>query len=128
MNSPDRKKNFAKCAWGYSLYLKRGNLRSYHHLLYAALRQRDWKAGFKPLTNKGHLQAHMNEPYASRMEALSSLRRASELAETLIKGAKFGGKLSDWSQISLDETLEPFQETVTPEMLVKVFEYIQTTK
>jgi hypothetical protein len=127
MNSPERKDQRVKSEWGDYLITKPGNLRSHHHLLYAALRQRDWKAGFKPLTNKNHLQAHNNEPYASRMEALSSLRHDSGLAETHIKGVKFGGKLSDWAQRSLDETLKPFQGTVTPEMLVKVFEYIQTT-
>lgn len=127
MNSPDRKKHFAKCAWGDFLYLKRGNLRSHHHLLYAALRQRDWKAGFKPLTNKNHLQANMNHPYFAREEALSALRTASELAKRHIEGSKFGGKLSKWAQEDLDKTLAPFGETVTPEMLVEAFEYIQKT-
>jgi len=126
MNSPDRKKHFAKCAWGDFLYLKRGNLRSYHHLLYAALRQRDWKAGFKPLTNKNHLQSvYMNDPYNARNEALSTLRTSSELAKRHIEGSKFGGKLSKWAQEDLDKILAPFRETVTPEMLVKAFEYIQ---
>jgi len=128
MNSPDRKKRLAKSEWGDFIYLKRGNLRSHHHLLYAALRQRDWKAGFKPLTNKNHLQSvYMNDPYFARGEALSTLRTASELAKRLIEGSKFGGKLSKWAQEDLDKTLAPFRKTVTPEMLVEAFEYIQKT-
>ena len=127
MNSPDRKKTKIVDRFG-DCYLQRGNLRSHHHLLYAALRQRDWKAGFKPLTNKSHLNARDNEPLYCLNEALMHLETVLRLAQQKAEVASFGGELTESLERYLSRVLDPFQETVTLEMLVEVIQQIQESK
>jgi len=123
MNSPERRKKLVTETFGsYTFTVRKpGNLRSYHHLLYSALRHRDWKTGFKPITNPRQLAASYNgNPYEARQLAIGELDQLSRLAKD--------SKLPKWSQKRLNTFLAPFQGTVTPEMLIKAFEYILETK
>lgn len=121
MNSPERRKKLVTKTFGSYTFTVRepGNLRSYHHLLYSALRHRDWKAGFKPLTNPRQLAAG-SHPYEARGAAIGELDQLSRLAKQ--------SKLPKWQKERLDKFLEPFQGTVTPEMLINAYEYILETK
>jgi len=115
-----------------------GYLTAEHHLLYAILRNRDWHAGFPPLSSPRGLAACLApggipEPgirvrwtirklFAHVKTAEESFEKDSSFMEKMcLKKSTFGND-QKWKQKAVAEFLEPFGGTVTPEMLIEVYD------
>jgi len=115
-----------------------GYLTAEHHLLYAILRNRDWHAGFPPLSSPRGLSAclapggipepgirvrwtirklfyHIKVAEESREKDSSFIKRMKRKLNTVVLDQK--GKKG-----IVEEFLEPFGGTVTPEMMIEVYD------
>ncbi len=130
-----------RSAWGKSMakaLAEDGYLTAEHHLLYAILRNRDWHAGFPPLCSPRGLAACLApggipEPGIRVRWTIRRLffyikgaEEAREKDSSFIE--KMSAKLStvvlnqERKKGIVEEFLEPFGGTVTPEMMIEVYD------
>lgn len=114
-----------------------GYLKPEHHILYAILRSRDWHAGFPPLSSPKSLAARLApggipEPGINARWAINRLFTYVLSAEESKEEKGVLNRLKPKSDMEVrsrktkkervEKFLEPFGGTVTPEMLIEVYD------
>lgn len=103
------------------------NLEAYHHVLYAALRQRNYLAGFSPIVRESKLLAHWDHsPYRNGALVLDRIMKLRDQTKAFLEGSETGWRVEYINQM-VNEALKPFDGAVTPEMLLEVGNYIADT-
>ena len=99
------KEHYLKFIAAFKKSAQEKNLTTEHFMLYAMFRNRDWRKGFTPCTRKTKL-ANGRKPHDTMIAKYESLRFM------LSRPAFF------------TSTLKPFSETITPEMMKGLLNYL----
>ena len=116
VNSPRAKKTFIEeknYQGGYMRVRRLGWLKAEHYMLFNLLRNRPAETGFTPVTNKRKLLNGSSFNYAVENTAFVLRTMVKEANSAISKGDMFGST-------KLQEFLEPFDGTVTIQMLASI--------
>lgn len=103
----------------------KSDLTSTHHLIYNALRRRDLHKSFNPLTSFAKL-AYTKFDYRSYSGGEINKYLAFDIARRNLDFAVT--RYNNGSNFAIDKLMEPFSDTVTPQMLVELNVVLKTIK